>query len=441
MPYQISFISLGCAKNLVNCEQMMALCRDAGHTVREAVPGSDVCVVNTCGFIDSAKEEAIDTILSVAEYKKTGEVKKLLVTGCLSQRYQKEQMEELPEVDGILGTGSYFDIVPAVEQVMAGEHPRLFGDIHAPVEEGERVLTTPSYFAYLRIAEGCDNCCSYCIIPKLRGRYRSRPMESVLGEAKWLADQGVKELIVIAQDITRYGTDWDGQRHLAELVRALCRLDFRWIRLHYLYPDEITDELIDVIAGEPKVLKYLDIPIQHCNDRVLKLMNRRGDKQYLLDLFGKLRARIPGLVLRTSLITGLPGEDEAAFEELCGFLRTVRIERAGVFPFSPEEGTAAEKMDRVSTEEANRRAELVVDVQSRIMDDFNVSRLGDTVEVLCEGFDGQAMCYTGRSYAESPDIDGRIYFSADREIAAGEFVPVRLTGTMDGEVTGELSET
>ena len=440
MPYQISFISLGCAKNLVNCEQMMALCRDAGHTVREAVPGSDVCVVNTCGFIDSAKEEAIDTILSVAEYKKTGEVKKLLVTGCLSQRYQKELMEELPEVDGVLGTGSYFDIVPAVEQVMAGEHPRLFGDIHAPVEEGERVLTTPSYFAYLRIAEGCDNCCSYCIIPKLRGRYRSRPMESVLGEAKWLADQGVKELIVIAQDITRYGTDWDGQRHLAELVRALCRLDFRWIRLHYLYPDEITDELIDVIAGEPKVLKYLDIPIQHCNDRVLKLMNRRGDKQYLLDLFGKLRARIPGLVLRTSLITGLPGEDEAAFEELCGFLRTVRIERAGVFPYSPEEGTAAEKMDRVSTEEANRRAELVVDVQSRIMDDFNASRLGDTVEVLCEGFDGQAMCYTGRSFAESPDIDGRIYFSADREIAAGEFVPVRLTGTMDGEVTGEAVE-
>ena len=441
MPYQISFISLGCAKNLVNCEQMMALCRDAGHTVREAVPGSDVCVVNTCGFIDSAKEEAIDTILSVAEYKKTGEVKKLLVTGCLSQRYQKELMEELPEVDGVLGTGSYFDIVPAVEQVMAGEHPRLFGDIHAPVEEGERVLTTPSYFAYLRIAEGCDNCCSYCIIPKLRGRYRSRPMESVLWEAKWLADQGVKELIVIAQDITRYGTDWDGQRHLAELVRALCRLDFRWIRLHYLYPDEITDELIDVIANEPKVLKYLDIPIQHCNDQVLKLMNRRGDKAFLLKLFQTLRERIPGVVLRTSLITGLPGEDDAAFEELCGFLREVRIERAGVFPYSPEEGTAAEKMDRVSAEEANRRAELVVDVQSRIMDDFNDSRLGDTVEVLCEGFDGQAMCYAGRSFAESPDIDGRIYFSADREIAAGEFVPVRLTGTMDGEVTGELSET
>ena len=440
MSYHISFISLGCAKNLVNCEQMMALCRDAGHTVREAVPGSDVCVINTCGFIDSAKEEAIDTILSVAKYKETGEVKKILVTGCLSQRYQKELMEELPEVDGVLGTGSYAEIVPAVEQVMAGEHPRRFGDIHAPVEELDRMLSTPSYYAYLRIAEGCDNCCAYCIIPKLRGRYRSRPMESVLAEARWLSEQGVKELLVIAQDITRYGTDWDGQRHLAELVRELCKMDFHWIRLHYLYPDEITDALIDVIASEPKVLKYLDIPIQHCNDRVLKRMNRRGDKQYLLDLFRKLRERIPGLVLRTSLITGLPGEDEAAFEELCDFLRQVRIERAGVFPYSPEEGTAAEKMERVSTEEAVRRAELLVDVESRIIDDFNESRLGDTVEVLCEGFDGQAMCYAGRSFAESPDIDGRIYFSSDREVAAGEFVPVRITGTMDGELTGELVE-
>ena len=440
MSYHISFISLGCAKNLVNCEQMMALCRDAGHAVREAVPGSDVCVVNTCGFIDSAKEEAIDTILSVAKYKETGEVKKILVTGCLSQRYQKELMEELPEVDGVLGTGSYAEIVPAVEQVMAGEHPRRFGDIHAPVEELDRMLSTPSYYAYLRIAEGCDNCCAYCIIPKLRGRYRSRSMDSLLREARELEARGVKELIVIAQDITRYGTDWDGQRHLAELVLELCKMDFHWIRLHYLYPDEITDALIDVIASEPKVLKYLDIPIQHCNDRVLKRMNRRGDKQYLLDLFRKLRERIPGLVLRTSLITGLPGEDEAAFEELCDFLRQVRIERAGVFPYSPEEGTAAEKMERVSTEEAVRRSELLVDVESRIIDDFNESRLGDTVEVLCEGFDGQAMCYAGRSFAESPDIDGRVYFSADREVAAGEFVSVRLTGTMDGEVTGEVVE-
>lgn len=441
MPYQVSFISLGCAKNLVNCEQMMAQCQAAGHTVREAVPGSDVCVINTCGFIDSAKEEAIDNILSVAEYKRTGEVKKILVTGCLSQRYQKELLEELPEVDGILGTGSYGEIVAAIDEVMAGGHPYRFGDIHAPVEESGRVLSTPKYYAYLRIAEGCNNCCSYCIIPKLRGRYRSRPMDKVLEEARELVGQGVKELIVIAQDITRYGTDWDGQYHLAGLLEELCKLDFHWIRLHYLYPDEITEELIDVIAREPKILKYLDIPIQHCNDDILRAMNRRGDKAFLLDLFAKVRRRIPGAVLRTSLIVGLPGEDEAAFEELCQFLEEVHIERAGVFPYSPEEGTVAEKMsNRVDTDEANRRAELLVDVQSRIIDEYNDSMQGEMIEVLCEGFDGQSMCYVGRSAGESPDIDGRIYFSADGEVEAGTFVNVRVTGAMDGELTGELVE-
>ena len=440
MPQQISFISLGCAKNQVNCEQMMALCRDEGYGVTESVPGSDVCVINTCGFIDSAKEEAIDNILSVAALKARGQVKKILVTGCLSQRYQKELMEELPEVDGVMGTGSYGEIVSAVEQVLAGETPRRFGDINGPVEEGDRVLTTPGYYAYLRIAEGCNNWCSYCIIPKLRGRYRSRPMDKILEEARMLADRGVKELMVIAQDITRYGTDLDGQYHLAELLRELCKLDFHWIRLHYLYPDEITEELIDTIAQEPKIVKYLDIPIQHCNDGVLKAMNRRGDKAFLLEMFQKLRDRIPGLVLRTSLITGLPGEDEAAFEELCGFLRQVRIERAGVFPYSPQEGTAAERMERVSEEEARRRAELLVDVQSEVIDEYNESMQGEVLEVLCEGFDGQAMCYVGRSFAESPDIDGRIYFTADGEAEEGSFVPVRITGAMDGELTGELME-
>ena len=440
MPQQISFISLGCAKNQVNCEQMMALCRDAGYGVTESVPGSDVCVINTCGFIDSAKEEAIDNILSVAALKARGQVKKILVTGCLSQRYQKELMEELPEVDGVMGTGSYGEIVSAVEQVLAGETPRRFGDINGPVEEGDRVLTTPGYYAYLRIAEGCNNWCSYCIIPKLRGRYRSRPMDKILEEARMLSDRGVKELMVIAQDITRYGTDLDGQYHLAELLRELCKLDFHWIRLHYLYPDEITEELIDTIAQEPKIVKYLDIPIQHCNDGILKAMNRRDTKAELLDLLAKLRARIPGLVLRTSLITGLPGEDEAAFEELCGFLRQVRIERAGVFPFSPEEGTKAAGMDHVDMEEARRRAELVVDVQSDIIDGYNASVLGTEREVLCEGFDGQAQMCFGRSYAESPDIDGQIYFEASRDVEPGTFVTVRLTGVMDGELTGELVE-
>ena len=437
----VSFISLGCDKNRVNTEQMMAMCLQAGMTVQEDVNGSDVVVINTCGFIDSAKTEAIETILSAAELKAAGEVKKILVTGCLSQRYRDEMMTELPEIDGMMGTADYGDIVSAVEQVMAGEDCTHFSDINGAVEELPRVLSTPTHFAYLRIAEGCSNSCAYCIIPKLRGRYRSRPMEDILTEARALAADGVKECIVIAQDITRYGIDLYGEKKLAALLRELCKLDFRWIRLHYLYPDEFTDELIDTIAAEEKVLPYLDIPIQHCNDRVLKAMNRRGDKAELLALFRKLRERIPSLVLRTSLITGLPFEDEAAFEELCEFLQEVRIERAGVFPYSPEEGTPAARMlNRVDTAEAERRAELVVDVQSRIMDDFNDSRMGTVAEVLCDGFDQEAMQFVGRSYAESPDIDGRIYFTADHEVEAGEFVPVRITGTMDGELTGELAE-
>ena len=437
---KVSFISLGCAKNLVNTEQMMALCRDAGHTLLEEPAGADVVVINTCGFIDSAKEEAIDTILAAAQLKAEGKVRKILVTGCLTQRYQQEILTELPEVDGIMGTGSYGEIVAALEELMGGGHPCRFASIHGRIDEFDRVLTTPKHYAYLRIAEGCDNHCAYCVIPSLRGRYRSRRMEDVLAEAKKLADAGVRECIVIAQDITRYGIDLYGERKLAALLRELCKLDFHWIRLHYLYPDEFTDELIDTIADEEKVLPYLDIPIQHCNDKVLKAMNRRGDKAELLALFRKLRGRIPGLVLRTSLITGLPYEDEAAFEELCEFLQEVRIERAGVFPYSPEEGTPAAKMERVDTDEAERRADLIVDVQSRIMDDFNDSRMGGVTEVLCDGFDNQAMMFVGRSYAESPDIDGRIYFTADHEVEAGQFVPVRITGAMDGELTGELAE-
>ena len=303
------------------------------------------------------------------------------------------------------------------------------------------MLTTPRYYAFLRIAEGCDNRCAFCVIPSLRGRYRSRRMEDVLAEAKKLADAGVKEIIVIAQDITRYGLDLYGERKLAALLRELCKLDFHWVRLHYLYPDEFTPELLDTIAEEPKILKYLDIPIQHCNDRVLKAMRRRGDKAELTALLKALREKIPGVVLRTSLITGLPYEDEAAFDELCDFLREVRIERAGVFPYSPEEGTAAAEMpERVDTAEAERRAELVVDVQSRIMDDFNENRMGDLVEVLCEGFDPQSMQYMGRSYAESPDIDGHIYFTSDADVDPGDFVMVRITGAMDGELVGEREE-
>lgn len=438
---KVSFISLGCDKNRVNTEQMMALCVGAGMTLQGDPEGSDVVVINTCGFIDSAKSEAIDNILEMGALKEAGLVRKILVTGCLSQRYNEEIMAELPEIDGIMGTANYGDVVDAIHEVMEGENCCHLNDINGEVEELPRILTTPVHYAYLRIAEGCSNRCAYCVIPQLRGKYRSRPMDEILAEAKALADEGVKECIVIAQDITRYGIDLYKEKKLPELLRELCKMDFRWIRLHYLYPDTITDELIDTIASEEKICKYIDMPIQHCNDAVLKAMNRRETKEGLRALYGKMREKIPGLVLRTSLITGLPYEDEAAFDELCEFLREVKIQRAGAFPYSPEEGTpAAEMPNRVDTAEAQRRAELVVDVQSRIMDEFNESRLGDVTEVLCDGLDEESMLYVGRSYAESPDIDGRIYFSAEREVRMGEFVNVRLTDTMDGELVGELYE-
>ena len=441
MSYKIAFISLGCAKNQVNCEQMMAAVQAAGHEIVAAPEGADVAVVNTCGFLASACEEAIDNILQMAELKKAGQLKKILVTGCMAQRYKGDVLEELPEVDGLLGTGSYGDVVKAVDEVMAeGLRPCHLGNIHTAEQGGPRILSTPPWFAYLRIAEGCDNHCAYCVIPSLRGKYRSRPMNELLDEAAELASAGVKELLVIAQDITRYGTDLNGEHQLAALLRELCKLDFHWIRLHYLYPHEITEELIDTIAAEEKILPYLDIPMQHCNDRILKAMNRRDTKESLLAIVKKLRERIPGLVLRTSLIAGLPYEGEEEFEELCEFLREVQIERAGVFPFSPEEGTRAALMEHVDFEEAQRRAELAVDVQSDIIDAYNESVLGDEREVLCEGFDPQAQMYFGRTYAESPEIDGRVYFTADREVAPGTFVNVRFTDTMDGELTGELAE-
>ena len=437
----VSFISLGCDKNRVNTEQMMALCLQSGMTVQEDCNGSDVVVINTCGFIDSAKLEAIDTILSVAELKAAGEVGRILVTGCLSQRYQAELLKELPEVDGIMGTGSYGDIVSAVEKVAAGQEYSRFADINGPVEELPRVISTPMHYAYLRIAEGCSNRCAYCVIPSLRGKYRSRRMEDILSEARALAEGGVKECIVIAQDITRYGVDIYREKKLPELLRELCKLDFHWIRLHYLYPDCITDELIDTIAAEPKICKYMDIPIQHCNDAVLQAMRRRETKAGLQALFARLRSRIPGLVLRTSIITGLPYEDEAAFEELCDFLQEEKIPRAGAFAYSPEEGTpAAEMRNRVDTDEARNRAELIMQVQEQVMDQFNESRLGSVTEVLCDGFDTQAMAYVGSSRAESPGIDGNIYFTAERDVQPGEFVPVRVTGIMDGDLTGEVTE-
>ena len=443
MSYNVSFISLGCAKNQVNCEQMMALCAEAGYSIQAQPEGCDVVVVNTCGFLASACEEAIENILEMAELKKAGQVKKILVTGCMTQRYKEDIFHELPEVDGLLGTGSYGDIATAIAEVMEkGEKPCHLGNIHTANQSGERILSTPPWYAYLRIAEGCDNHCAYCVIPSLRGKYRSRPMNELLDEAAELASAGVKELIVIAQDITRYGTDLNGEHQLAKLLKELCKLDFHWIRLHYLYPTDTTDELIDVIASEPKIVKYLDIPIQHCNDTILKAMNRRDTKADLLALLKKLREKVPGLVLRTSLIAGLPYEDDAAFEELCDFLREVRIERAGVFPFSPEEGSAAATYpDQVDEDVKRRRVELITELQLAVVDDWCESMMGQVVEVLCEGYDDETELYYGRSYADSPGIDGLVHFEGEEGgVRPGAFYQVKITSNYDGELIGILYE-
>ena len=437
MGKKVAMVSLGCAKNQVDAEQMLCLLHEAGYDVTTEVEYSDVTIVNTCGFIESAKSEAIQEILELGLLKNEGKIRKILVTGCLSQRYKDELMEELPEVDGILGCGSYGEIVSAVDDVLGGDRPRRFGDINGELEELGRVLTTPDYYAYLKIAEGCDNHCAFCVIPSLRGKYRSRKFEDLIEEAKILAADGVKELIVIAQDTSRYGIDLYGKRRLSELLRELCKIEgFHWIRVHYLYPDEMDEELIDTIAEEEKICSYLDIPIQHCNDDILKHMNRRGNKEYLDKLLPHLREKIPGLVLRTSLISGLPGEGEAEFEELCEFLKKHRMERVGCFAFSPEEGTPAAKMDYPDREVAEKRAEIIGELQSRIMDNYNESMLGKTVEVLVEGYDRLAECQFGRTYADSPEIDGMVFFSSEERLKPGQFVDVVIEDVMDGDLIG-----
>ena len=438
----IGFISLGCAKNQVDCERMMYRVQEAGHTVKADIVGSDVVVINTCGFIDSAKTEAIDFILQTAALKAEGLVGKILVTGCLSQRYQEEILREMPEVDGVLGTGSYTEVVPAIEALLAQQTVSRFDSIDTPEQETGRILTTPEHYAYIKIAEGCDNRCSYCIIPYLRGKFRSRQMDDVLYEARLLAASGVKELIVVAQDTSRYGTDLPGhKRLLPELLHELCKIEqLHWIRVHYVYPDEIDDAFIDCMAQEPKIVKYLDIPIQHCNSKILKLMNRRGDRAFLEELFAKLRARIPGLVLRTSVITGLPGEGEEEFAELCEFLKQQRLERVGAFPFSPEEGTPAYDMEHPDFSVAQARAEMVETIQSAIMDDYSASILGTELEVLVDGFDEELEQYYGRTFADSPEIDGRVWIASVEALSEGSFVTVHIDGIVEGDLSGFVVE-
>ena len=435
---KIGLISLGCAKNLVDSEHMLALLRAAGWEITEDMAEADVGVVNTCGFIEAAKSEAIETILETAQYKQTGKMKGLVVTGCLVQRYAEEMQKELPEIDAICGTGSYENIVDAANAALGGQKAAYMADMAAAALDGDRNRLTPSYTAYFKIAEGCSNRCGYCIIPKLRGPYRSREMDALLEEARELSDAGVKELIVIAQDITKYGMDLpEHKRLLPELLRQLCQLNFTWVRLHYLYPDQITEELIDVIASEPKIVKYLDIPLQHVSRRILRAMHRPGDGEEFAALIEKLRTRIPGLVLRTSLIVGLPGETEEEFAELCSFLQETQIERVGVFEFSPEEGTeAAELPDQIDAEtKANRRL-IVEELQSGVLDDYNTSRHGETMDVLCEGFDDEQQLWFGRTYADSVEVDGHVYFESDGEPQEGEFVSVRITESLGPDLLG-----
>lgn len=430
MKKSIALISLGCAKNLVNSEQMLYLLDEAGYALSPDPEGCDAVIINTCGFIDAAKSEAIDTILQMAELKAAGKLEKIIVTGCLPERYRDDIRAELPEIDAILGVGSFADIVSALDEAFAGNIVEYFGDKNAPVDELPRVVSTGPAWAYLKIAEGCDNFCAFCAIPYIRGRYRSRSMTNILEEARSLAEHGVKELIVIAQDITKYGTDLYGKRSLAELCSKLSEIDgIEWIRLHYTYPDQFDDELIDEIASNDKIVKYLDIPIQHINDGILRAMNRHGTSDDIRRLFKDLRQRIPGLVLRTSIIAGLPGEGEAEFEELCEFLREAKIERAGVFPFSPEEGTRAAKMEHVDFETAQRRAELIMQLQSEIMEEFCRSQVGKTLRVLCEGYDEEQKMFFGRSYADSPDIDGLVFF--DGAGCEGNIVDVKITAITD----------
>lgn len=441
MAKKVGFISLGCAKNLVDSEQMLALLDEAGYEITGEIEFADAVVINTCGFIASAREEACENIREVGLLKSEGKVGKIIVAGCMAEREREAMLKELPEIDALVGCGSFHDIVSAVDRALSGEDKfSLFGDIDAPIREEGRVLTTPEYMAYLKIAEGCDNRCGYCVIPYLRGKFRSRDMQEIISEARGLAQSGVRELIVVAQDTTRYGLDLYGERKLPQLLRELCKIEeFTWIRLHYLYPDEISDELIEVIASEDKIVKYLDIPIQHVSDRILESQNRRGNHAYLDELFTKLRREIPDVVIRTSLIVGLPGETDAEFEELCDFLSKHKIERAGAFPYSKERGTpAAEMPDQIDEKTKQHRAELVSALCARIMDEWNQKKVGKTMQVLCEGFDRYAECFFGRTYADSPDIDGKVFFDAPKSTKIGEMVTVKMTEVLDGDLVGEI---
>lgn len=437
----IFFVSLGCDKNLVDSEVMLGLLDRAGYRIVDEEASADIIVVNTCCFIHDAKEENIETILECAEYKKTGHLKVLVVTGCLAQRYQKEIMEEIPEIDVMLGTSSYDVIVESIENALEGQKVKVDKGVdYLPEYAGERLVTTGNYTAYLKIAEGCDKCCTYCIIPKIRGRYRSVSMEEVIKTAKQLVDQGAVELNLVAQEITVYGTDLYGEKMLPELLRQLCRIEnLRWIRLLYCYPEEITDELIDVMASEPKICHYIDMPIQHSEDGILKRMGRRTNKAELVSIIQKLRNVIPDIAIRTTLITGFPGEREEDYEELYRFVNEIEFDRLGVFTYSREEDTPAAGMsEQIPENVKKKRRDELMELQQAISYEHGERMVGETIEVLVEGYLYKEDVYVGRSYKDAPKVDGVVFISSPEELLSGTIVKVRITGFEEYDLIGEI---
>lgn len=443
MAIKVGMVSLGCPKNQIDAELLLALIKDDGFELVGDVAKADIALVNTCGFIESAKQESIDEILELSLLKKEGRIKHIVVTGCLAERYRDEILGEIPEVDAVVGIGANGKITKVLRQVLAGKHSFLAA---GPKEDlpvdGERVLTTLPYYAYLKIAEGCDNCCSYCAIPSIRGRFRSRSMEQILKEAESLARDGIKELVLVAQDTSRYGEDLCGKSMLPELLNQLCKIDgFVWIRLLYCYPERITDELLEVISSQPKIAKYIDIPIQHCDAQILKRMNRRGDEEWLLALIKRIREKVPGIAVRTTLIAGFPGETQQQFDSLIDFVKKARFDRLGCFAYSAEEGTAAASMDgQLEEEEKERRAELVMLEQMRIHDEKNQAKVGTTVKVVVEGYDRLGEVYFGRSEYDAPDIDGKIFFTCGKRPTMGDFLEVAIEDVMDYDLIGSAVE-
>lgn len=442
MPIKVGMVSLGCSKNLVDSERMLYKLKQNGYQLVTEPGLADIAVVNTCGFIKSAKEEAIETILELSALKADGTLKKIVITGCLSERYREETAELFPEADAVIGIGNNKDIVDILNEVMAGERVVRFGSKLDAEMTGDRIISTLPFFTYLKIAEGCSNCCTYCAIPMIRGKYRSVPMEDVLAEARQLAQNGITELVVIAQDTSRYGEDIYGESKLPELLRELCKIDgLKWIRTLYCYPERITDELLDTIASEEKLVKYLEIPIQHCDEKILSAMNRWGSEEKLEELFARIRKKIPDVILRTTLITGFPDESEEQFNALAEFVDRVKFDRLGCFPYSPEEGTkASEFPNQIEESVAAHRADIIMEQQLERSYDNNKKLMDKELEAVVEGYDRFGECFFGRTALDAPDIDGKVFFTSEKPLTIGDYVKIKITDTLDYDLIGEVIE-